>query len=83
MEESNNSKVTSSSAIDARTKLACDNIEATNIKIYAVRIINGNPSLLSGCATNPTMYYDLQNASQLNNVFSAITQNLANLRLAK
>ena len=29
------------------------------------------------------MYYDVQNASELNTVFSAIAQNLANLRLAK
>jgi hypothetical protein len=29
------------------------------------------------------MYFDVQNASQLNGVFSAIAQNLANLRIAK
>ena len=29
------------------------------------------------------MYYDVQAASQLNDVFSAIAQNLANLRIAK
>ena len=29
------------------------------------------------------MYYDVQQASQLNGVFSAIAQNLANLRIAK
>ena len=80
---SNNTKVTNQSQIDKRTKLACDNIKAANIKIYAIRVIDGNASLLSSCATNPNMYYDVQNASDLNNVFSAIAQNLANLRLAK
>jgi Flp pilus assembly protein TadG len=80
---SNNTNVTSQSSIDARTKLACDNVKAANIKIYAIRVINGNASLLQQCATNPTMYYDVQDASQLNTVFSAIAQNLANLRLAK
>ena len=80
---SNNTKVTGSSTIDARTRLVCDNIKAANIKIYAIRVINGNASLLQQCATNPTMYYDVQNASQLNSVFGAIAQNLANLRLAK
>ncbi len=80
---SNNTKVTSASAIDARTKLACKNIKAANIKVYTIRVIDGNASLLSSCATNPTMYYDVQDASQLNGVFSAIAQNLANLRLAK
>jgi hypothetical protein len=29
------------------------------------------------------MYYDVQDADQLNAAFSAIAQNLANLRLAK
>jgi hypothetical protein len=29
------------------------------------------------------MYYNVETASQLNNVFSAIAQNLANLRIAK
>ena len=80
---SNNTTVTVSTAIDDRTKLACDNVKAANIKIYAIRVIDGNADLLQQCATNPSMYYDVQDASQLNTVFSAIAQNLANLRLAK
>ena len=80
---SNNTDVTNQTAIDDRTKLVCTNIKAANIKIYAVRVIDGNASLLQQCATNATMYFDVQNASDLNNVFSAIAQNLANLRLAK
>lgn len=80
---SNNSKQTSSSEIDKRTKLACQNVKDANIKIYAVRVINGNASLLKECATNSTMYFDVQNADQLSAVFSAIAQNLANLRLSK
>ena len=80
---SNNTKVTSQSAIDTRTGLVCNNIKAANIRIYTVRVINGNASLLQSCATNPTMYYDVQQASQLNGVFGSIAQNLANLRLAK
>ena len=80
---SNNTKVTSQSAIDARTSLVCSNAKAANIKVYTVRVINGNADLLRACATNPTMYFDVSAASQLNGVFSAIAQNLANLRIAK
>jgi Flp pilus assembly protein TadG len=80
---SNNTDVTVESAIDLRTQLVCSNIKAANIKVYAIRVIDGNAALLSSCATNPTMYYDVQNASELNAVFTAIAQNLANLRLAK
>ena len=80
---SNNTKQTSSSEINKRTKLTCQNVKDANIKIYAVRVIDGNASLLRECATNSTMYYDVQNADQLSAVFSAIAQNLANLRLSK
>jgi Flp pilus assembly protein TadG len=69
--------------IDARTSIACANIKAANIRLYTVRVIDGNADLLRGCATSPSMYYDVQNAGELNKVFSAIAQNLANLRIAK
>ena len=74
---------TTSSSIDNRTKLACANAKAANIKIYTIRVIDGNASLLRNCASNPSMYYDVQQASQLNTVFGAIAQNLANLRVSK
>ena len=73
----------SASSIDTRTQKACDNAKAANIRIYTVRVINGNATLLKNCATNPNMYYDVDNASELNGVFSSIAQNLANLRIAK
>ena len=69
--------------IDARTKLACANVNAANIKLYTVRVINGNASLLRDCATKSDMYYDVENAAQLSAVFSTIAQNLAKLRLSK
>lgn len=73
----------SSSAIDARTQKTCDNVKAANVKLYTVRVINGNATLLKNCATKPDMYYDVDEASELNGVFSSIAQNLANLRIAK
>ena len=41
------------SVIDARTQKVCDNIKAANIKLYTVRVIDGNASLLQGCASKP------------------------------
>src|SRR5262245_37906165 len=79
----NNKKITTRSEIDARTAQVCTNIKAANIRIYAVRVIDGNADLLRSCASSPNMYYDVQQASQLNDVFTAIAQNLANLRIAK
>jgi Flp pilus assembly protein TadG len=74
---------TSQTSIDNRTKLACTNAKNDNIKLYTVRVINGNATLLQQCATKTDMYYNVQSASQLSAVFSTIAQNLANLRLAK
>ncbi len=74
---------TTQATIDARTEDACANVKAANIKLYTIRVIDGNASLLQGCATKPAMYYNVQNASSLNPVFSAIAQQLANLRIAK
>jgi uncharacterized protein YegL len=71
------------SVIDARTQKACDNIKAANIKLYTVRVIDGDATLLKACATKPSMYYDVQQAVQLSSVFSSIAQNLANLRITQ
>jgi Flp pilus assembly protein TadG len=73
----------STSSIDGRTQKVCDNAKADNIKIYTVRVIDGNGTLLKNCATKPDMYYDVDEADQLNVVFKSIAQNLANLRIAK
>jgi hypothetical protein len=74
---------TSQSSIDARTQKACENAKANNIRIYTVRVINGNADLLRNCATKPDMYYEVSEAAQLDSVFGSIAQNLANLRIAK
>lgn len=73
----------STSSIDSRTQKVCDNAKADNIKVYTVRVIDGNGTLLKNCATKPDMYYDVDEADQLNVVFKSIAQNLANLRIAK
>lgn len=73
----------STSSIDSRTQKVCENAKADNIKVYTVRVIDGNGSLLRNCATKPDMYYDVDEADQLNVVFKSIAQNLANLRIAK
>lgn len=80
----------SESSINARTSAACTNIKALKnangdpyIKIYTIRVINGNANLLRNCATEESMYYDVQNAAQLSGVFSAIGSEIANLHLAK
>ena len=74
---------TSQATIDARTTAACTNVKAANIKLYTIRVIDGNASLLQSCATRTTMYFEVAQASQLSPVFAAIAQDLANLRIAR
>lgn len=74
---------TSESSINARTTAACTNIKAAGIRIYTIRVINGNADLLRNCATDPSMYFDVQNASQLESVFNAIGGQLASLHLSQ
>jgi Mg-chelatase subunit ChlD len=73
----------STSTIDARTQKVCDNLKAANVRVYTVRVIEGNATLLQNCASKPDMYYDVDEAVQLNSVFASIAQNLANLRISK
>jgi uncharacterized protein YegL len=74
---------TQGSKIDARTSLACANAKAAGIKIYTVRVIDGDATLLRNCATKPQMFYDVQQADQLNVVFKSIAQSLATLRISQ
>ena len=74
---------TTQSAIDTRTTAACDAVRVANIKLYTIRVIDGNATLLRNCATKTSMYFEVSQASQLSPVFDAIAQDLANLRIAK
>jgi Flp pilus assembly protein TadG len=74
---------TNSALIDDRTELACSNVKDKKIRVYTVRVINGNADLLRNCATKTSMYYDVQSASQLNPVFEAIGNEIAAIRLTQ
>jgi Flp pilus assembly protein TadG len=71
------------SQIDTRTAAVCDNIKNAGIRLYTVRVIEGNLALLQGCATAPNMFFDVQVASDLKAVFTSIAASLSGARLAK
>lgn len=75
--------INSQATIDNRTTQVCNNIKASGIKIYSVRVIDGNAALLKSCATNASMFFDVKQASDLDAVFTSIAEALANLRLSK
>jgi Flp pilus assembly protein TadG len=74
---------TVSSAIDKRTEAACTNIKKEGIKVYTVRVIEGNQTLLRNCASASNMYFEVAQASQLNAVFKSIADSLATLHIAR
>ncbi|HMN87177.1 MAG TPA: hypothetical protein PKA74_14455, partial [Bauldia sp.] len=75
-----------------RTLEACKNAKAAGVKIYTVGFeINAgttsNPSaaltLLRNCASDPSMYYDAANESELIDAFTAIGDSITSLRVSK
>ncbi|MEP2828858.1 TadE/TadG family type IV pilus assembly protein [Parvibaculum sp.] len=82
-ENTENRWETSGSAIDSRTSSICTAMKADGIKIYTIRTIQGNATLLKNCATKPEMYFDVTQTSQLTEVFTSIAMALSNLRISQ
>jgi Flp pilus assembly protein TadG len=74
---------TSQASIDARMQLACTNAKADEIIIYTILMIEGNETLLKGCATDDNKFFKLTAANQIVSVFEAIGTELANLHISK
>ena len=69
------------SAMDDRTEAACKSAKATGIQIFSIRVIDGDRDLLRGCASDPGMYYEVSNASQLAPIFQQIAREISQIRL--
>jgi len=72
-----------SPAVDARTTLACNNIKATGVTVYTIRVMDGNATLLRNCASDPSMYYEVTAASQLSPIFKSIAGQISQVRLTQ
>ena len=82
-ENTQNRFTSTQSAIDPRTKKACDEAKAKDITIYTVLVMQGTPSLLEACATDPKKYFFLQSADGLVAAFNQIGVDLTNFRVSK
>uniref|UniRef100_A0A9E7ZFX1 VWA domain-containing protein n=1 Tax=Bosea sp. NBC_00436 TaxID=2969620 RepID=A0A9E7ZFX1_9HYPH len=71
------------SDIDKRTSLVCTNAKAAGISIYTIRVLDGNATLLRGCASDPSMYYEVTDASQLDPIFKKIAGEISSVRLTQ
>lgn len=73
----------SGDAIDKRTTAVCNNIKANGVVLYTIRLINGDENLLKSCATTPSHYYFVKNASELTPVFQQIASSLSKMRISQ
>ena len=73
----------SASSIDARTQLACQSAKDSKIVLYTIRLMEGNGTLLSNCATTSEYYYDVENVADLVPAFQAIGERLSQLRISE
>ncbi|KQT53737.1 hypothetical protein ASG43_18075 [Aureimonas sp. Leaf454] len=81
--ENTDSRWESSSGIDKRMKIACQNFRTLGITLYTINLVEGDQSLLQSCATSPDLFYDVDTASQLAPVFKEIAKRILPVRLMR
>jgi hypothetical protein len=76
----------SETAQDNKTALVCQRIKDAGVRVYSILLEENSArakNLMKGCATDPSLYFESPSASQLQSVFTAVAQDLSNLRLSK
>ena len=58
-------------------------MKKAKIRVFTVRVIEGNVDVLRNCASASNMFFDVQVASELKDVFTSIAASLSGVRLAK
>ena len=75
-----------STSVDNRMTAACNNAKAQGFIIYTVFVdlngTTGNSTVLQNCATDSSKYYVVTQTSDIAADFSAIAQQITNLRVA-
>jgi Flp pilus assembly protein TadG len=75
-----------STQVDTRMKLLCDNIKASGVAIYTVQIDTdgaGQSPVLPYCASGPGNFFMLTQASQISTAFAQIGTSIAKLRVMR
>jgi Flp pilus assembly protein TadG len=72
-------------ARDARLTEICNNMKAEGIVIYTMRVDvkDGSNAALKGCASASDKFYEVADASKLNEAFQSIGKSIEKLRLAQ
>jgi Mg-chelatase subunit ChlD len=73
------------SLIDARSTAACQAVKDAGVKLYTVRVIDGNAKLLRSCASldekGQPLYSEVKDASGISSVFQKIVAEILATRL--
>jgi hypothetical protein len=73
------------SLIDSRSEGACASVKAAGVKLYTVRVIEGNATLLRNCASldekGQPLYSEVKDASEISGVFQKIVSDILSTRL--
>ncbi len=75
-----------STQVDARQQILCNNIKAAGIKIYTVQVnTGGDPTstLLQNCASDPDKFFLLTSSNQIVTTFQQIGTELSELRISE
>jgi len=73
---------TSATDIDSRTKKTCQAIKDDNITVYTVLVMAGSSSMLQGCASDTTKYFELSKPDDIVTTFAQIGTQITNLRVS-
>ncbi len=78
-------QATRTRTLDGRLATLCSNMKATGIQIFTVRVevTDGTSDILQACATNPSMFFDVADSSNLSAAFRAIGAQISELRIAR
>jgi Flp pilus assembly protein TadG len=60
----------------------CKNAKSPKIRVFTIKVIEGNEALIKGCASKPEDFYTVNEASGLYDAFRSITNKLTTLRLS-
>jgi len=76
---------TANAVLDAKTLTVCSAIKAKDVRLYTIgfQVSNASQTLLQACATQPDMFYNSPNNSQLAAIFQDIALGLSELRIAQ
>ena len=71
--------------LDRRMETLCSDVKAQGVRLYTITFQVGGDiiDVMRDCATEPKLFYDVQDGGKLPDVFKEIAVDLSNLRISK